>query len=150
MGQQSILIQEGAVAGHMNHVYDNGEMTFGELKQLLMAAASGKLSGTEKTDGQNIYLSFNPATNRAVGIRNKTMIRAGGFDSDKMDIWFSNHTSQAIRHSFVDAIREFEKIILSLNLDDKTKRKLFGEGLQYDYVLEDVKKYVEWHGLYKE
>ena len=46
------LLQEGAVAGHMNHIYDNGEMTFGELKQLLQAAVDGKLRGTEKTDGQ--------------------------------------------------------------------------------------------------
>ena len=35
------LLLEGAVAGHMNHIYDNGEMTFGELKQLLQAAADG-------------------------------------------------------------------------------------------------------------
>ena len=50
------LLLEGAVAGHMNHIYDNGEMTFGELKQLLQAAVDGKLRGTEKTDGQNVFL----------------------------------------------------------------------------------------------
>ena len=53
----SELIIEGAVAGHMNHIYDNGQMTFGELKELLRAAAEGELEGTEKTDGQNIFLS---------------------------------------------------------------------------------------------
>ena len=53
------LLLEGAVAGHMNHIYDNGEMSFGELKQLLQAVADGKVRGTEKTDGQNIFLSFN-------------------------------------------------------------------------------------------
>ena len=50
------LLIEGAIAGHMNHVYDNGEMTFGEMKQLLQAAAAGQIRGTEKTDGQNIYI----------------------------------------------------------------------------------------------
>ena len=63
---KKILLLEGAIAGHMNHVYDNGEMSFAELKQLVVAAADGKLRGTEKTDGQNIYISFNVKTNRAV------------------------------------------------------------------------------------
>tara|TARA_B100000085_G_scaffold235775_1_gene224155 strand:- start:5699 stop:9133 length:3435 start_codon:yes stop_codon:yes gene_type:complete len=144
------LLLEGAVAGHMNHVYDNGEMTFGELKQLLQAAAAGKLRGTEKTDGQNIYLSFDVKSNRAVGIRNKTMISAGGLDSDKMDLWFSDHPSQAIRYSFVEAIKEFEKLIISLNLDEAEKTQIFGPGVEYDYTIEDVKKYTQWKKLYKE
>ena len=70
------LLLEGAVAGHMNHIYDNGEMTFGELKQLLQAIADGRVRGTEKTDGQNIFLSFNVRDQKAKAIRNKTQIRS--------------------------------------------------------------------------
>lgn len=144
------LLNEGAIAGHMNHIYDNGEMSFGELKQLLNAASAGQLRGTEKTDGQNIYLSFNIKTNKAVAVRNKTMIAAGGLDSEGMDIWFSNHASQPIRYSFVEAVKEFENTIIKLNLDPKTLRSIFGEGVEYDYSIKDVRKYSEWHQRYKE
>ena len=83
------LLLEGAVAGHMNHIYDNGEMTFGELKQLLQAISDdGKVRGAEKADGQNIFLSFNVRTQKAKAIRNKGHIKAGGLDAQAFDEFF--------------------------------------------------------------
>ena len=118
------LLLEGAVAGHMNHIYDNGEMTFGELKQLLQMAADGKLSGTEKTDGQNIFLSFNVKTGRAVAARNKGQLKQGGLDADELDSFFANHPSQALRYSFVEALEAFEEEVKKLDID--TQEKIFG------------------------
>jgi len=118
------LLLEGAVAGHMNHIYDNGEMTFGELKQLLQAIADGKVRGTEKTDGQNIFLSFNVKTGRAVAIRNKGHIKAGGLDLEAFDEFFSEHPSQSLRFSFVEALEAFENAIKQV--DEDTQEKIFG------------------------
>ena len=118
------LLLEGAVAGHMNHIYDNGEMTFGELKQLLQAAVDGKLRGTEKTDGQNVYLSFDVATQKARAIRNKTHIKAGGLTVEEFDDFFSAHPNQALRYSFVEALQAFEDVMVELDRD--TQLKIFG------------------------
>lgn len=118
------ILLEGAVAGHMNHIYDNGEMTFGELKQLLQAAVDGKLRGTEKTDGQNVFLSFDVATQRARAIRNKSHIKAGGLNVEEFDDFFSAHPNQALRYSFVEALQAFENVIRSL--DRETQLKIFG------------------------
>ena len=118
------LLLEGAVAGHMNHIYDNGEMTFGELKQLLQAIADGKVRGTEKTDGQNIFLSFNVKTGKAVAIRNKGHIKAGGLDLEAFDEFFSEHPSQSLRFSFVEALEAFENAIKQI--DEDTQEKIFG------------------------
>lgn len=118
------LLLEGAVAGHMNHIYDNGEMTFGELKQLLQAIADGKVRGTEKTDGQNIFLSFNVRDQKAKAIRNKTQIKAGGLDVEEFDEFFSEHPSQALRASFVEALQAFENAIKQI--DEETQEKIFG------------------------
>ena len=107
------LLQEGAVAGHMNHIYDNGEMTFGELKQLLQAVSDGKVRGTEKTDGQNIFLSFNVRSQKAKAIRNKGHIKAGGLDAQAFDEFFSDHPAQALRFSFVEALQSFEEACCS-------------------------------------
>lgn len=118
------LLLEGAVAGHMNHIYDNGEMTFGELKQLLQAIADGKVRGTEKTDGQNIFLSFNVKTGRAVAARNKGQLKQGGLDADELDSFFANHPSQALRYSFVEALEAFEEEVKSIDID--TQERIFG------------------------
>ena len=119
------LLLEGAVAGHMNHLYDNGEMTFGELKQLLQAIADGKVRGTEKTDGQNIFLSFNVRDQKAKAIRNKTQIKAGGLDVEEFDNFFEDHPSQALRASFVEALQAFENAIKQI--DPETQEKIFGQ-----------------------
>ena len=118
------LLLEGAVAGHMNHIYDNGEMTFGELKQLLQAIADGKVRGTEKTDGQNIFLSFNVKDQKARAIRNKGHIKAGGLDIEDFDDFFSEHPSQALRFSFVEALQAFEQAIKQI--DEETQEIIFG------------------------
>ena len=128
------LLLEGAVAGHMNHIYDNGEMTFGELKQLLQMAADGKLSGTEKTDGQNIFLSFNIKTGRAVAARNKGQLKRGGLDADELDAFFANHPSQALRYSFVESLQAFEDQIKNLDID--TQEKIFGPDTNYYFNTE--------------
>lgn len=120
------LLLEGAVAGHMNHIYDNGEMTFGELKQLLQAVADGKVRGTEKTDGQNIFLSFNVRAQKAKAIRNKGHIKAGGLDTQAFDEFFSDHPAQALRFSFVEALQAFEEAVKQVDKD--TQEKIFGRN----------------------
>ena len=48
----------GGLAGHMSHLYDNPDLTLGEIEDIFIRASSGRLVGTEKTDGQNIFLSY--------------------------------------------------------------------------------------------
>ena len=118
------LLLEGAVAGHMNHIYDNGEMAFGELKQLIEFAAAGKLKGTEKTDGQNIFLSFDVNTGTAKAARNKGHLKIGGLDASELDSFFSEHPNQALRYSFVEAVEAFEDTVKQLS--EEAQRKIFG------------------------
>ena len=76
----TILLLEGGVAGHMNHLYDNGDLTFSKLKEIFAAASNGELQGTEKTDGQNLYISYSVKEGKAKAARNKGNIKAGGMD----------------------------------------------------------------------
>ena len=72
-----LLLLEVGVAGHMNHLYDNGDLTFGKLKEIFTAASNGELEGTEKTDGQNLYISYSVKEGKAKAARNKGNIKAG-------------------------------------------------------------------------
>ena len=130
----SDLITEGAVAGHMNHIYDNGQMTFGELKELLRAAAAGELEGTEKTDGQNIFLSFDVSRQSALAARNKGHIKYGGLTPEELNSFFKDHPNQALRASFVEASITFEKRIKELA--PETQENIFGSNGEIYYNIE--------------
>ena len=48
----------GGVAGHMDHLYDNPNLTFSKMKEIMQAASNGELDTEEKVDGQNLFLSY--------------------------------------------------------------------------------------------
>ena len=57
----------GGVAGHMDHLYENRDLTFGEMKEILEAAANGELTAEEKVDGQNLFLSYSISRGKSQG-----------------------------------------------------------------------------------
>ena len=74
---EQILLTEGGAAGHMNHPFDDRELTFAEMKELVRRSLKGELNVeadvTEKTDGQNLAVTYK---NGKVGAaRNKATIR---------------------------------------------------------------------------
>ena len=68
----------GGVAGSMSHLYDNPSLTFAKMKEIMTAASNAELDVEEKTDGQNLFLSYSVKDGKAVGARNKGNLRKGG------------------------------------------------------------------------
>ena len=95
------LLLEGGVAGHMNHLYDNPNLTFRKMKEIMAAASDGQLEGTEKTDGQNLQLSYDVNTNTARAARNKGNIKDGGLDAAALAQKFGGRG--ALEDAFNDA-----------------------------------------------
>jgi len=116
------LLTEGGVAGHMNHLYDDYELTFSELRDILSGVSSGKIEGTEKTDGQNLFIAFDIKTSKAKGARNKTEITQGGLDGQGLSDKFSGRG--ALEFSFTDALTAFENVMNLLKPNEK--QKIFG------------------------
>ena len=56
---KTYLLSEGGMGGHMDHLYDHWDVNFGTIKDILTKASNGELEGTEKTDGQNIFITYN-------------------------------------------------------------------------------------------
>ena len=93
----------GGLAGHMSHLYENPRLTFNKLKEIFQAAAEGEIEGTEKTDGQNLYLSFSVPDQKMEftdddgpgrAARNKTNIKSGGLTVKQVVDKFADHPNQ--------------------------------------------------------
>jgi hypothetical protein len=101
----------GGVAGHLAHLYDNRDLTYNKMADILQKAASGELEGTEKTDGYNIYLGYIDGKPRAA--RNKGDMSRGGMDmQDLLNRKFKG--GDKARNAYVKAFQAYESAINSL------------------------------------
>lgn len=133
--KSSLLITEGGLAGHLNHLYDDHELTFRELKDILSDASTGKLEVVEKTDGQNIFLSYNVSDQTARAARNKSQIKKDGVTYEEFDALFADRPEN-IRNSFVTAIKAFDNIIKKLDVN--TQVSIFGPDTNVFYNCEII------------
>jgi cytidyltransferase-like protein len=101
----------GGLAGHMSHLYGNPNLTFSQIKDVLQKASEGELQGTEKTDGQNLYISYSVKDGRAKSARNKGNIKGGGLDARALAQKFSEHSNPNLVKAFVDAFTAFERAV---------------------------------------
>ena len=128
----SQLLLEGGLYGHLNHLYDNAEMPFSVMKKIFSTASSGELIGTEKTDGQNLFLSYSVAEGKAKAARNKGNIKQGGMDASALAAKFADRGS--LEKAFNDAFAAFEQVVSQI--DPKMQVKIFGEDANIYYNAE--------------
>lgn len=107
----------GGVAGHMNHLYDNPNLTFSKMKEVIIAASEGKLEGTEKTDGQNLFITYDIESQSARAARNKGNLRSGGLDATGLAAKFAGRGS--VEAAFNEAFSIFEKAVSSLSIEEQ-------------------------------
>ena len=131
----------GGVFGHMSHIYDNPEMTFGQIKDIMQKASGGQLENvTEKTDGQNLFVSYklSDGTQRWVpeeavrSARNKGDIKNGGMTPQQLAAKFAGRG--ALEAAFTNAFRAFAKTVDKFS--DEEKLKLFGPDTNIYYNAE--------------
>ncbi len=78
----------GGIAGHMNHVYDNLNLTFSGLLDIYTQAAAGNLSPTEKVDGQNLYFTYDLRDNKVKFARRPDEAANGGITKEALNSEF--------------------------------------------------------------
>ena len=122
----------GGVAGHMSHLYENPELTFKQIKDIFAKASSGELQGTEKTDGQNLFISYSVQNGGARAARNKGNIKAGGLSPEELAKKFAGRGD--LEKAFVESFQTFEKAVRSL--DPKTQIAIFGPDANIYYNAE--------------
>ena len=132
----------GGKYGHMDHLYDNPNITFSVIKKVMIKAAEGELEGTEKTDGQNNFLSFDIENQEALAIRNNTHQSAGGINVVALKRFFTadrekkgkKPAPESVVNAFVDSMNDFE--LIASRFSEEVQRRLFltdaGERIFYN------------------
>jgi len=119
------LLSEGGAYGHMSHPFDDRGLTFGDFKQIIDNALQGHLdlekSATEKTDGQNLFITWNKGLKAA---RNTGDVKRGGMNAKGVKLKFANRGN--IEKAFNYAMRDLAKAIGGLS--DKQKKMVFDDG----------------------
>ena len=111
----------GGVAGHLAHLYDNRDLTYTEMAEILTAASQGELIGTEKTDGYNIYLGYVDGRVRAA--RNKGDMSRGGMTlEDLVNRTFKG--GEKTKKAYVTAFKAYKQAVDSLS--DEERNSIFG------------------------
>ena len=125
-------LTEGGAYGHMSHPFDDKDLTFKDLKNIIEMGLGGTLNRednvTEKTDGQNLMISWKDG--KLIAARNKGHIKNKGktaLDIKGVESKFKGRGD--IRNAFVYAVRDLSKAIGALS--DKQQNKVFGEGSKW-------------------
>jgi len=130
--EQKELLLMGGAYGHMSHPFDDKELTFKDLKNIITMGLGGTLSRednvTEKTDGQNLMISWK--NGKLISARNKGHIKNKGETALSIKDVESKFKGRGdIRNAFVYAVRDLSKAISALS--DKQRIKVFGEGSKW-------------------
>jgi hypothetical protein len=122
----------GGLAGHMSHLYDNPSLTFSQMKDIFTKAAQGELVGAEKTDGQNLFLSYSVKDGQAKAARNKGNIKTGGLNARELADKFADRGN--LTTTFVEAFDAWERAIANIPMEDRID--IFGPDANVFYNAE--------------
>jgi hypothetical protein len=124
------LLKEGGAAGHMAHPYEDSDLTFEEIENMIEAALTGKVEyAQEKLDGQNLMVTYKDG--KVLSARNKGQLKnAAEKAMSKADMEASMaHLPDNVKNSFLDAMGDMEAAINKLTPAEK--EDFFGNGTKF-------------------
>ena len=122
----------GGLGGHVDHLYDNTDLSFTDMIKIMQAASNGEITGGEKLDGQNLFVSYSVKDGKAKAARNVGNVKKGGMDAEDLAAKFAGRgTLEAAFNgafdAFVDAVSQ---------MPEEVKLKVFGPDANIFYNAE--------------
>jgi hypothetical protein len=123
------LLMEGGAYGHMSHPFDDMDLTFGDLKNIITKALTGELGVIrEKTDGQALAISWK--NGRLIAARNKGHLQNAGANALGIEGVASKFAGRGgLTDAYNFAMKDLSAAISSLS--QKQREKIFGEGRNF-------------------
>lgn len=134
MRSPRLVLLEGGLVGHLQHLYDNKELTFGEIKTILRKASTGRLEKvSEKMDGMNLVFSYDNSSGQ-VKVSRGSDIKGGGMDSAALAAKFAGRGS--VEEAFNQAFKVLAGAIGAIPA--KAREKVFGPAANRWYSVEVI------------
>lgn len=132
IGSDIALLLEGGAFGHLNHPFDDNDLTFGDFKEMITQTLSGEIVNHGpvefKTDGQNIMVSY--INGKLVAARNKGHLKNFGKNAlSKTELKAKFSGRGAIEDAFYFAIDDLERALSKVS--DKELEKIFDNGKNF-------------------
>lgn len=121
---ENILLTEGGAAGRIMHLYEDGKMTFGEMRSIFQDVFQGKTVLTEKLDGANIMVTYKDG--KFGFARNKESLKEP-MDIDKLGRYFDGNPK--VKEAFVESAKNISTAFKSIDPNDLVK--LFDNGQNF-------------------
>lgn len=120
------LLLEGGAYGHMSHPFDDMDLTFGDLKDIITKALNGDLGVVrEKTDGQALAISWK--NGRLIAARNKGHLANAGANAMGIEDVASKFGGRGgLTDAYNFAMKDLSAAISGLS--DAQRKKIFNEG----------------------
>jgi hypothetical protein len=126
---ERVVLQEGGAAGHLAHPFEDYDLNFKDIKNMVNAALSGQIEyAQEKLDGQNLMVTYKDGQVRAA--RNKGQVKdfaANSLTVKQVEDTFAGRGP--IQTAFTEAMKDLETAINRLT--PKQKEKFFGNGSKF-------------------
>lgn len=126
LDEEADVISEGGAYGHIQHIFDDNDLTFDDIRRIFESGLSGRISvendATEKTDGMNLMFTFK--SNNLYAARNKSDIKNGGATIQNMSTRFAGRGT--LKNAFIYAMMDLQEACRKLT--DSQRKMIFKDG----------------------
>ena len=114
----------GGVAGHLSHLHENLDFTFGEIKSILRDVASANIEAVEKVDGQNLFFTYRDGALQTA--RNAGDVKRGGMTPEEFASKWKDHPAE---DAFMNGFKAISRAVDRMSEEDKAA--VFANGSNY-------------------
>ena len=107
------ILTEGGAGGHLKNLYEDGKLTFGEMKQIFNDVFQGKVVLREKLDGQNLMVTYKDGGFKFA--RNKATLR-DPMDMSRLERYFDGNPK--VREAYVNSANNLVKALNTIQGQD--------------------------------
>lgn len=118
------IISEGGADGHMSHLYEIADITLGDLRDIFTDLFSNNIKMTEKTDGQNLNVTFKDGKIKAA--RNKATLK-NPLSIDEVAELFAGRGD--VKDAFVNSLKDLQSACDTLSKNEIDS--IFNDGLNF-------------------
>lgn len=134
------LLCESGASGHMSHLFEDPDLTFKDLKNIFTQLFKGKITVSEKTDGQNLTVTYKDGQLKAA--RNKATLKEP-MTIDELTKKFEGRGD--IQTAFVNSMKDLQTALMQLTETEKINFFKGGQAfMSFEIIYPPTKNVIDY------